>query len=92
MRKAMSSKRSGRDQSPLQRSGFSLKDLLLGQKGMGQKYKKLLKKAGKEVVQNMRLSEATREELEKPIIPHDMYMKGANKEWDRQLKEIPPKG
>jgi hypothetical protein len=40
----------------------------------------------------MRLSEATREELEKPLIPHDLYMKGANKEWDRQLKEIPPKG
>jgi multimeric flavodoxin WrbA len=56
------------------------------------KYKKLLEKAGKEVVQNMRLSETTREELEQPIIPHDLYMKGANKEWDRQLKDLAPKG
>ena len=52
------------------------------------KYKKLLEKAGKEVVQNMRLSEKTRVELEKPLIPHDMYIKGANKGWDRQLQKI----
>jgi hypothetical protein len=38
----------------------------------------------------MRLPEATREELEKPLIPHDMYMKGANKEWDKLLKGIRP--
>ena len=55
------------------------------------KYKKLLEKAGREVAENMRLPEATREELEKPLIPHDMYMKGANKEWDKLLKGIRPK-
>jgi multimeric flavodoxin WrbA len=55
------------------------------------KYKKLLERAGKEVAENMRLPEATREELEKPLIPHDMYMKGANKEWDKLLNGIRPK-
>jgi len=50
------------------------------------KYKKLLEKAGREVVKGMRLSEKTCEELEKPLIPHDMYIKGANKEWDKLLK------
>lgn len=52
------------------------------------KYKKLLEKAGREVVQDMGLSEKTRAELEKPIIPHDLYIKGANKEWDRQLAQL----
>ncbi len=55
------------------------------------KYKKLLEKAGKEVADNMGLSEATREEIEKPLIPHDMYIKGANKDWDRQLRAIAQK-
>jgi len=52
------------------------------------KYKKLLEKAGREVAENRRLSEKTRAELEKPIIPHDLYINGANKEWDRQLADI----
>jgi len=52
------------------------------------KYRKLLEKAGKEVVRDRRLSEQTREELEKPLIPHDLYIKGANKDWDRQLKAL----
>jgi multimeric flavodoxin WrbA len=55
------------------------------------KYRKLLEKAGREVAQNMQLSEKTREELERPLIPNDLYVKGANKEWDRQLADIKAK-
>jgi multimeric flavodoxin WrbA len=49
------------------------------------KYKKLLEKAGREVAEYLQLSAKTMEELEKPIIPHDLYIKGANREWDKQL-------
>ena len=52
------------------------------------KYRKLLKKAGREVVEHLQLSEQTMEELEKPIIPHELYINGANKEWDKQLAHI----
>jgi multimeric flavodoxin WrbA len=50
------------------------------------KYKKLLKKAGKEIVLSSKLSEDTKKELEKPLIPYDFYNKGANKRWDKSLK------
>jgi len=49
------------------------------------KYKRLLRQAGQEVVKNGRLSEATRIELEKPLISDEEYIKGANKYWDKQL-------
>jgi multimeric flavodoxin WrbA len=52
------------------------------------KYRKLLERAGREVAENLRLSEKTREELEKPIISHELYINGANKEWDKQLARI----
>lgn len=48
-------------------------------------YKKLLQKAGKEVVENLTLSEETKKELEKPIIPYDKYIEEANKSWDKKL-------
>ena len=49
------------------------------------RYKKLLKKAGKEAVENQILSEEIISELEKPIISADKYIAEANKHWDRLL-------
>ncbi|MFC1521536.1 flavodoxin family protein [Elusimicrobiota bacterium] len=49
------------------------------------KYKSLLRKAGKEVVKNMQLSNETRVQLEKPIISHERYIKAANSYWDKEL-------
>jgi multimeric flavodoxin WrbA len=51
------------------------------------KYKKLLRHAGKEIVENQYLSEKTVKELEKPIIPQSIYIKFGNEEWDRMLEE-----
>lgn len=48
-------------------------------------YKETLKKAGKEIAMKGRLSDATKTELDKPIVPHDMYMEGANRYWDKLL-------
>ncbi len=47
-------------------------------------YKNLLRKAGKEVVENEYLSAETKEELEKPLIPYDMYMTMGNKFFDKR--------
>ncbi len=52
------------------------------------KYKKLLRRAGKEIVENQRLSEETMAKLEKPIIPPDQYIKGASKNWDKLLSKV----
>jgi len=49
------------------------------------KYRKQVKKAGREVVENMVLSEETRSQLDKPLIPYDQYIKGANERWDEVL-------
>lgn len=51
------------------------------------KYKKLLRSAGKEVVENQTLSEKTISDLEKPIVPPILYIKFGNEEWDRLLTE-----
>jgi multimeric flavodoxin WrbA len=49
-------------------------------------YKALLRKAGKEVAQNWRLSKETAAELDKPLAPvpsfTDVYIQQANKFWD----------
>lgn len=52
------------------------------------KYKLLLKKAGKEIVKNSRLSEETIRKLEKPLISPERYRKEANKFWDNSLKKL----
>jgi hypothetical protein len=49
------------------------------------RYKKLLRTAGREVAENMKLSEETKERLEKPLIPLERYAKGANKNAEKQL-------
>ena len=52
------------------------------------KYKKLLRKAGREIVENLKLSEETISQLEKPIVSDDQYIKAANKNWDKILSTI----
>ncbi len=51
------------------------------------KYKKLLKQAGKEVVENMKLSDELQEKLAKPLIPYDYYIKAAEQYWDKSQKK-----
>lgn len=48
-------------------------------------YREVLKKAGREIATAGKLSDDTKAELDKPIVPHDMYMEGANKYWDKLL-------
>ncbi len=45
-------------------------------------YKKLLRKAGNELAQSLKLSEETRIALEKPLIPYDAYVNEWNKSID----------
>ena len=51
------------------------------------RYKKLLRKAGKELVENMKLSGETIEKLNKPLMSDQQYIKSANKYWDRMLSK-----
>ncbi len=51
------------------------------------KYRKLLEKAGKEIVQNLKLSDETRAELEKPIISDRQYIDSANRYFDSLKKQ-----
>jgi multimeric flavodoxin WrbA len=53
------------------------------------RYKRLLRRAGGEVATSSRLSAETAARLEKPIIPHEHYVKGANKHWDACLSKLP---
>lgn len=55
-------------------------------------YKKLLRKAGREVVENGKLSAGTRTELEKPFIDHDEYVNIVNKYWDDALGKLESSG
>jgi len=52
------------------------------------RYAKLLRQAGREVVETGRLSEETRDALERPLVPERMYIKGANKHWDKELANL----
>lgn len=65
---------------------FRGKDNLLLKPLLG-KYKKLLRSAGREVVENSKISEKLREDLEKPIIPPSLYIKFGNEAWDRLLEK-----
>ena len=49
------------------------------------KYRKLVKRAGRELVEDLSISEDTASKLENPLIPYDQYLKGANEKWDRIL-------
>ncbi len=61
---------------------LQVKNLVL--KPLINKYKKLVREAGREIVKNMRISEELQKKLEKPIIPISFYISGANKSWTQQ--------
>jgi len=48
-------------------------------------YKKNVRKAAKEVVENMKISEETTKQLDQPFVPEDMYIEQANKYWDSRI-------
>lgn len=50
-------------------------------------YKKLLEQAGKEIVEDSKLSEDLIAKLAKPLVPVDMYIKEANKAFDKLLSD-----
>lgn len=52
------------------------------------KYKRLVHKAGREVVESLKLSEETIARLNEPIISDELYIKGANQNWDRLLSNV----
>jgi len=45
------------------------------------RYKELLRQAGREIVLQRRIPDALRMELEKPLIPEEEYSKRANESW-----------
>jgi hypothetical protein len=49
------------------------------------RYRKSLRKAGEEVAKHGIISAKTAAKLEKPLISASMYIKEANKYWDREL-------
>jgi len=50
-----------------------------------EKYKMLLQKAGREISQNLTLSDQTQQDLEKPLIPYDLYLKSMNEHFNQLL-------
>jgi multimeric flavodoxin WrbA len=64
----------------LKRSSSQLEPIL-------DKYKDVLKKAGREVVERSRLSDETKEELKKPLVPYDKYISTANEFFDKILEK-----
>ena len=62
---------------------LSRENLLM--KAVVSKYKKLLRKAGKELVENMKLSDETIKKLNKPLMPDELYIKSVNRYWDKSL-------
>lgn len=50
-------------------------------------YKSLLRKAGREVVENLALSDDTREEMQRPLVPPDAYVERTNRMWDAALSK-----
>lgn len=51
-------------------------------------YKKLLRKAGAELVTDGRISDKTQSKLEKPIVPPEQYLKTANKLFAEELQKL----
>ena len=50
-------------------------------------YRELLVRAGREMAQSGRLSEEMAAELDQELVPREMYNDGANRYWDKRLKE-----
>ena len=68
--------------------GAILKNAPLILKPVIHMYKKLLQKAGAEMVENGRLSEATTAELQRPLVPEDRYIAAANQHFDKLLAAL----
>jgi putative NADPH-quinone reductase len=51
------------------------------------KYNRLLQQAGREVVENRKISEQLQEQLESPIVPTDKYLAAVNKYFDHTLEK-----
>lgn len=47
----------------------------------------MLRCAGREIVENQKLSEKVVRELEKQIVPASLYIKFGNEEWDRLCEQ-----
>jgi putative NADPH-quinone reductase len=62
---------------------FSAKNILVS--ALLLRYRKVLQEAGKEVVLEGRIRESTTMELEKPLMSDALYIRGANKYWERKL-------
>lgn len=56
--------------------------------GTIRRYKELLRNAGKEVVQDQKISEVLQCELEKPLIPDESYIKSAQAYFKKELAKI----
>jgi multimeric flavodoxin WrbA len=65
---------------------FRGKDNLMLKPLLG-KYRKLLRTAGRELVENQMLSEKTVKELGKSIVPASLYIMFGNEEWDRMRED-----
>lgn len=69
-------------------SGELLRNQVLILKPVISKYKKNLRNAGEEFVSSGAISAETIKKLEKPLISGEMYIREANKHWDRQLSKL----
>lgn len=67
--------------------GELLKNQVLLLKPVISKYKRNLLRAGEELATDGSISQKTSKTLEKPLIDGGLYIKEANKYWDRQLSE-----
>jgi multimeric flavodoxin WrbA len=66
-------------------AGSVLKEVPFILKPIIHRYKKLLQKAGREIVENQRLSAETKTKLEKPLISEERYIAAANEHFDKML-------
>ncbi|MFC1992983.1 flavodoxin family protein [Chloroflexota bacterium] len=69
-------------------SGGALRSKSLVREPVIRRYKQLLRRAGREVAANSRLSEETAAELGKPIISVDQFIERANRNWDKRLSTV----
>ncbi|MFA6448476.1 MAG: flavodoxin family protein [bacterium] len=51
-------------------------------------YKKIVEKAGREVVEKLALSDETKAALDRPLVPYDLYISEANRYWDKRLAKL----
>ncbi|TYQ14940.1 UNVERIFIED_CONTAM: NADPH-dependent FMN reductase [Acetivibrio alkalicellulosi] len=72
-------------------AGALLHDIVPGLETVVEDYRKLLRKAGKELVTSMELSKETKSELNKPLIPDDAYISGWNSfidnTWEKRVSK-----